>query len=267
MTGKKRKYVRNSLSTWSEICALWEIGDVTLPELAERYSVSTRTLQAHFGKREIIKGSKAAAMAAAVMTEVFKSEMSDQGTVTHRAKETRDLAYTNATIIEGLVMAQLSLAQKDPTQAHKAATAVKTLSLAAATLERTQAVKWRALGLDRENALPDEMPVLIFRDLGKDELEALQKRDEADEESDLGIPIAPAGSELGLTATESEESDDIVEEGRESEDADIILEGVDVFIEGDDVIVGSDERDDLAKLCPKPLAHPGGGRLVKDALP
>ena len=59
-----------------------------------------------------------------------------------------------------LFMAQLALAQKDPTRTHKAATAIKTLSLAAATLERTQGIRLRALGLDKENTLPDEIPVL-----------------------------------------------------------------------------------------------------------
>jgi len=44
MTRKKRRYVRLSPSTWTEICGLWEVGDVTLLELAERYSVNARTL-------------------------------------------------------------------------------------------------------------------------------------------------------------------------------------------------------------------------------
>ena len=86
-------------------------------------------------------------MATAVMTEVFKSELPDQNTITHRAKENREATYTNAAIVEGLVMAQLALAQKDPAQAFKAATALKILSLAASALERLHATKLRALGL------------------------------------------------------------------------------------------------------------------------
>src|ERR1035441_1909733 len=69
MTRPKRKYNRLAPSTWAEICALWEIGDVTLPELAERYSVSTRTLQTHFAKHKVEKGSKAAALATSVKEE------------------------------------------------------------------------------------------------------------------------------------------------------------------------------------------------------
>ena len=215
MTRPKRKCTRLSPSTWAEIDALWSIGDVTLPELAERYSVHTRTLQAHFAKRKILKGAKAAEMAAAVMKEVFEGELGDQDTITRRAKETREATYTNATVVEGLIMAQLRLAQKDPTQAFKALTALKMLSLAAAGLERVQAAKWRALGLDKENALPGTLPVLTFRDLTPGELEDLR---EPDEEYEIGDPITPViGEDKDVVGAEEDESTEIVEEGEEVE--------------------------------------------------
>ena len=246
MTCKKRHYTRLSPSTWTEICGLWEVGDVTLPELAERYSVNARTLQAQFAKRKVIKGSKAAELAAVVMKEVVKGELGDKDTITHRARETREAAYINATIVEQLVMAQLALAQKDPTHAHKAATAMKTLSLAAATLERTQTVKWHALGLDHENALPDELPELIIRDLSKEELTAFQARNEFDEDSDLGIPIAPAG-----IGSEIDESDDIIVEGR------------DAVVESGEVVEEGEEIAEPAKSSATSL-YPLGGRLVRE---
>lgn len=109
-----------------------------------------------------------------VQKEIFKDELGDQDTLVYRARETREATYANAKIVEELIMAQLGIAQKDPTQAFKAATALKTLSLAASALERLHATKSRALGLDQENALPDELPVLIFRDLSSAELKAFQ---------------------------------------------------------------------------------------------
>lgn len=78
MTHPKRKYVRLSPSAWAEICALWEIGDVTLPDLAEQYSVHTRTLQAYFAKHKIIKGSKAAALAISVKEEIYSNGLEDK---------------------------------------------------------------------------------------------------------------------------------------------------------------------------------------------
>src|SRR5665811_215617 len=156
-----RKYVRLSLSVWAELRAYWESGDHTLAELSDRYGVSPRAIQSHLSKLGSIKGSKAAEMAAVVQKEIFKDELGDRDTLVFRAKETREATYANAKIVEGLIMAQLRIAQKDPTQAFKAATALKTLSLAASALERLHATKLRALGLDQKNALPNELPVLV----------------------------------------------------------------------------------------------------------
>src|SRR5664279_1665110 len=122
MTGPKRKYVRLPLSAWAELRAYWESGDHSLNELSDRYGVSRRAIQNHLSKQGCIKGAKAAEMAAVVQKEVFKSELGDQDTLVARAKETREAAYANAAIVEALVMSQLALAQKDPTQAFKAAT-------------------------------------------------------------------------------------------------------------------------------------------------
>ena len=123
----KRKYQRLAPSIWAQICAEWEIGDVTLPELSDRFGVNTRTLQAHFAKHAVVKGSKAAELASAVKEELFKLELDGKDDLTQ---------------VETLIMAQLELAQKDPSQAFKAAGAVKLLSLAAAGLERLHNLKW-----------------------------------------------------------------------------------------------------------------------------
>jgi hypothetical protein len=88
----------------------------------------------------------------------------------------------------------------------------KALSLAASALERLHATKSRALGLDKENALLGDLPVLVFRDLNSTELEAFNKRDE--EEDELSGSIVPAANtDTDSALSESDESDDIVEEG------------------------------------------------------
>lgn len=248
MTRKKRKYTRLSPSKWAELRALWETGDHGLAELSDRYGVSRRAIQSHLKKLGSVKGAKAAEMAAVVQKEIFTEALGDQDTLVLRAKATREAAYTNTVIVEDLIMAQLALAQKDPTQAFKAATAVKMLALAAAALERLHATKLHALGLDKDTPLADEMPVLTFRDLSKDELKALAERDESDDESDLGIPLAPRSTDSGFIGSETDESDDIIVE------------------EGGEVIVEGEEPEDPAKPSPKPL-YPLGGRLVRDHQP
>jgi hypothetical protein len=120
MTRKKRKYTRLVASKWAELRGLWETGDHGLVELSDRYGVSPRAIQSHLKKLGSVKGAKAAEMAAVVQKEILREALGDQGTLVLRAKATREAAYTNTVIVEDLIMAQLALAQKDPTQAFKA---------------------------------------------------------------------------------------------------------------------------------------------------
>ena len=182
--GSKRKYVRADQSTWSEIEALWESGDVTLPELEERFGISRRALQSHFSKHRTIKGAKAAQMAAAVKDRILTEALPDVDETIARAKATREAAYKNSVIIEELIMGQLAAAQKDPSQALKAASALKALSLAAAGLERLHQLKWKALGLDKNPTQSDEPTVLVIQDLTEQEIKAMQQRDHDEDEDD-----------------------------------------------------------------------------------
>lgn len=212
----KRKYIRLGISAWAELQAYWEAGDHSLAELSDRYGVSPRAIQSHLSKLGSMKGSKAAEMAADIQEKIFRDELGDQDKLVFRAKETREGTYSNAKIIEDLVMAQLQMAQKDPTQAFKAATALKALSLAASALEKLHSTKLRALGLDRENALPDELPVLQFRDLSAAELQSLHERDDEDE---IGSTIVPTNRTDAVSSdAASEESDDIIIEGERDEE-------------------------------------------------
>src|SRR5664280_2400939 len=230
MTRPKRKYNRLAPSDWAEICALWEIGDVTLPDLAERYSVNTRTLQAHFAKHKIEKGSKAAALAISVKEEIYSSGLGDKDLTIQRARETREKAYKNANAVEGLIMATLDAMQKDPSKTLGLTSKLKALALAAAGLERIHDLKSRALGLDKDLPIGNEMPVLVIRDLNEDEIKALHQDDDEDEAEPfvaespkLALQELPDGSDSSeddaIVSTDSDESDDIVSEGDEEEPA------------------------------------------------
>jgi hypothetical protein len=136
MTRPKRNYNRLVPSTWAEICALWEIGDVTLPELAERYSVSTRTLQTHFAKYKVEKGSKAAALATSVKEEIYDTSLGDKGLTIQRARETREKAYKNACAVEEQIMGTVDAMGKASSKTLGLTSKLKALALAAAGLER-----------------------------------------------------------------------------------------------------------------------------------
>jgi hypothetical protein len=240
----KRKYHRLAPSIWAEICAEWEVGDTTLEELATRFGVNTRTLQAHFLKNSVAKGSKAAQLASAVKEELFKLELEGKGNLIQRARETRESAYKNAVAVETLIMGQLELAQKDPSQAFKAASAVKLLSLAAAGLERLHALKWSALGMNRDSVVSDELPKLIFVDLTDEEINAIQQGEDAD---DADTDEARHHAEPSETKTDKNH-DEIVASGDEDDD-EVVEEG----------------EDEIKKA--EPLRDAAGSRYVREAQP
>ena len=69
---------------------MWEVGDSTLEDLAARFGVSLRTIQAHVKKHGSVKGSKAAAMAMAIKEKVFEEELDDPERTKRRGKELRE---------------------------------------------------------------------------------------------------------------------------------------------------------------------------------
>src|SRR5215211_2870041 len=182
MTVTKRRYNRLPAGTWAEIRSLWELGDVTLLELADRFVVSERTLQAHFAKHGTTKGAKAAELAAEIRQQVFKDELLDKDALAQRARDVRETAYRNATALEGLVMTQVEIARNDPSQAIRVSTAIKGLAIAASALERLHGLKHRAMGLDR-HVDERELPKLIIDCYTGDELAAI--RAQQGEEKDL----------------------------------------------------------------------------------
>jgi hypothetical protein len=192
MRKAKRKYVRLTPATWAEIEALWQAGEVTLAELSEKYGSSPRALQNHFQKVGVAKGEKAAAMAGAVRAKLLASELGEEGDLLMRAKDVRERAYHNAGVIEDLIMGQLALAERDPTQILRVGSALKALSLAASSIERLHDVKHRALGLDKADVFPNELPEIVIRDLTPGELATLSEADDTDNDLDEGEEVSAA---------------------------------------------------------------------------
>jgi hypothetical protein len=205
----KRKYVRLSATQWAIIRAEWEIGELTLAELSGRHGVSERALQAHFAKHKVIKGAKAAALVAAVRQQIFEDDLQAPEVLAKRARETRESAYLNAVTIETLIMAQLEAAQKDPSLAIKAASAIKALSLAASGLERLHHLKRQALGLDKDPLADGELPQLLFEDLSLQEVDRIRR---SQEEDDSENSDAAAVDDAGSSDSAADEVDDVVEE-------------------------------------------------------
>jgi hypothetical protein len=182
--GTARTYNRLSPAVWAEIRTLWETGEPTLDELALRYSITTRALQSHFHKNDTKKGAKAMIIAAEIKEAIFADSFEDREKKITKGRETRATDFANASKIESLIMAQVDEAQKDPTAAFRASGAIKALSLAAQALERTTAMKWRALGLDRVQDT-DELPEIHILNLTEDDIQEIRRSQSAGDDSEF----------------------------------------------------------------------------------
>lgn len=212
MIREVRKYRRLNENAWVEIENIWRKGEVTLAELSEAYGVSTRALQSHFAKAGITKGEQAAAMAVAAKEAIEAEDLSDRDRLVSRAKEIRERTYRHATAVEDLVMAQLEIAQHDPSQTHRVASALKATSLAAAALERLHGLKYRALGLDRDDALPHDLPVLKIVNLTEGDIKRLRERNGDDEDEGDAEDLDDEENEV-VTAGFDEEGSSVSDEG------------------------------------------------------
>jgi hypothetical protein len=179
-----RAYNRLSPAVWAEIRALWETGEPTLDELALRYSITTRALQSHFHKNDTMKGAKAMIIAAEVKEAIFAETFDDREAKIAKGRETRATDFANACKIESLIMAQVDEAQKDPSAAFRASAAIKALALAAQALERTSAMKWRSVGLDRGQDT-DELPEIHIVNLTEDDIQEIRRSQEAGDDSEF----------------------------------------------------------------------------------
>lgn len=188
MAKEKRKYVRLSGAQWAEVDALWELGDTTLPDLSNQFGVSTRTLQAHFEMNGVVKGSKAQEISQEIKAEIFSRASENMGDIAKLAGETNQRAYVHAVAIEKMLINQLERAAASPADAYRTATAIKSLSLAAQTMERLVGLKYKALGIDRNELLAQELPELKIRYISSEEALEMRKAQEAEDEWGGEIP-------------------------------------------------------------------------------
>lgn len=208
----KRRYVRLADDQWAEAEAAWASGSATLPELAHRFGVTERGLQARFAKRGIEKGEAAKALAAQVVARVKEEQAADVETLVERAATIRETTYAHAAKVERMIVDRLDAAAADPSQTFAAAAAIKMLTNAASALERLHSLKRSALGISDDDVSDDEMPVLLIRDMTRGEIEDMRRKQ--DEEDALDGTLI----EVGISARPVEDDDAVYEDGDDDVD-------------------------------------------------
>lgn len=191
---------------WEEVKTLWELGANSLSQLSAKYGVRADTLQKRLKDAGVEKGAKAHLLAEAATdatVSAAKDEASERAILhTQRINETKDAHYRYAEALAKLVMEEIISAKRDSKAFALVDNNIAALGKAAKSLQILRSERFVLLGLDKEDADPDDMPELLVTELTPEMIEQMQREMRGGATSDY--------SDLeSLTR----ESDDVVEEG------------------------------------------------------
>lgn len=207
-----------SVKQWAEAEALWESGDVTLDQLAAKFSRNRSTFQRYFTDKGIKRGSSAAEHAKGVKEAVAAAAIDESTVLASRIRETKEEHYKMASGLSRLIWSEVLKAREG---GHAMATIlnnVKALDVVATALKKTREERWAILGLDKEDFLDEDgLPELVVSELTAEQVEALRARDETDLEMDLELVKADEADGVRPAAqradVDDEDEDELITEG------------------------------------------------------
>lgn len=165
MSGK-----RLTQAEWAAIVTKWELGTHTLKQLAEDYGVSLTAIKQGLNSRKAKRGCRAHEIAEQTAEEQKSARQKDAETAT-KIKE-KFLKYTEAlsSITMRKVMEQH--AAKRPLEEIKGE--MDALRKAATIIATMRDENFHLLGLYRDEMLDEDLPEIIFSEMTKEDLEAIQ---------------------------------------------------------------------------------------------
>ena len=203
---KKPRNKKLSERDWAQATALWESGEITLPELAKKFDRHEQSFVQYFRRRGIQKGSKREKIMKKVEAQVEAQALNDAAIIAARIKETKEEHYKMASGLAKLTWAEILKAKQDGVPVGTAINNLKALESAMNVLKKAREERYSVLGLDRADATDDnEVPELLISELTADQIEALRSRNfqEIDAFTDVGV---------GDIEEVPEDDDDVVEE-------------------------------------------------------
>ena len=195
---------------WAEAEALWEAGEVTLDDLAAKFSRDRSAFVRYFKKHGITKGSKAAERKEEVKEAVAAAAIDEATVLASRIRETKEDHYKMSSALAKLVWAEVLTAKKDSRPFAAIKDNLKALDNAMNVLMKARQERFAILGLDKDDYVDEDgLPELVISELTAAQIEELRNRDE--EGLEAGTAVIP--DELDEVTGDEEEEDEIVEEG------------------------------------------------------
>ncbi|MGK2895020.1 DNA-binding protein [Klebsiella michiganensis] len=182
------KKPRLSPAQWAEIEAKWRSGEYTLSMLEEEYGTRSETFSRYFKKKGISKGSDSVGE---MIRESLKSDAEIRARARAQKIESRKEEYDKWAIwLTGLTINQIATAKKEGRPLALVEDDIKALQRASAVVQKCFDVSSRALGLEKDDVITDEIPNLVFGELTPAQVGELKKLDEDNlvDDADLYLP-------------------------------------------------------------------------------
>lgn len=182
------KKPRLSPAQWAEIEAKWRSGEYTLSMLEEEYGTRSETFSRYFKKKGISKGSDSVGE---MIRESLKSDAEIRARARAQKIESRKEEYDKWAIwLTGLTINQIATAKKEGRPLALVEDDIKALQRASAIVQKCFDVSSRALGLEKDDVITDEIPNLVFGELTPAQVGELKKLDEDNlvDDADLYLP-------------------------------------------------------------------------------
>ncbi|MFY0176194.1 DNA-binding protein [Raoultella ornithinolytica] len=170
------KKPRLSPAQWAEIEAKWRSGEYTLSMLEEEYGTRSETFSRYFKKKGIAKGSDSVGE---MIRESLKSDAEIRARARAQKIEERKESYdTWAQNLGRLTMKEVLSATREGKPLALIEDNIKSLQRASAVIQKCFDVTSRALGLEKDDDISDEIPNLVFGELTSAQVSELKKMDE-----------------------------------------------------------------------------------------
>lgn len=182
------KKPRLTPAQWAEIEAKWRSGEYTLSMLEEEYGTRSETFSRYFKKKGISKGSDSVGE---MIRESLKSDAEIRARARAQKIESRKEEYDKWAIwLTGLTINQIATAKKEGRPLALVEDDIKALQRASAVVQKCFDVSSRALGLEKDDVITDEIPNLVFGELTPAQVGELKKLDEDNlvDDADLYLP-------------------------------------------------------------------------------
>lgn len=170
---------------WAEVEVKWKSGEYTLSALEEEYGLRTETFSRYFKKHKITKGSDSTAD---MIRESLKSDTEQRARARAELADKRRSSYdSTAGYLSAMALKQVQDAVREGKSLAAIEDNMKTLQRASAVLSNCFNVSSRALGLEKEESVSDEIPNLVFGELTQAQVKQLAEMDEGQQSFDEEI--------------------------------------------------------------------------------